>query len=100
MRDTAGKLNHFQPTLHISLAIGNHLSMLRRQKRRQLIHIIFEQIFEFKHDAGAPLRIGGGPFGLHFFGRFHGCRNIVSAAQANVGLHLARIGVENLTLTF
>ena len=98
MRNAAGKFNHFQPALHIALTVGNHLAMFGRQHGRQVVHIGFQQFLKLKHHPRAALRIGGGPIGLHFFRGLHGGVNIISPAEADTGLHLAGIWVENIAV--
>jgi hypothetical protein len=44
------------------------------------------------------LRIGGGPFGLHFFRRIDGSLHIGFAAQADGGLNLTRAWIINIAI--
>ncbi len=66
VRHAAGELDHVQPALHIAARIGDHLAVFAAEQRGEVFHVRFDQPFEFEHDAGALLRIGGRPTRLRF----------------------------------
>jgi len=61
MRDAAGELGHFKTALNVAFGVGEGLAVFGRQQPRQIVIFALDQFQEFEHDAGAPLRIGGGP---------------------------------------
>ena len=89
LRNTASKLDHFKPALHIALRILDNLAMLGRQKLGERLHIRLDQLLIFEHDPSALLRIGRRPFGLHLFGCRHRLLKQSGIPQSNLGLHFA-----------
>ena len=96
MGNTAGKFDDLQTALNVALGVRNHFAVFRRQKFRELVHICFQQFLEPEHDARAPLRVCGGPFGLGGQRSLHGFVKVSRRAHANLRLHLPCAGVENI----
>jgi len=96
MRDAAGELDNLQPALNVALGVGDHLAVFGRQEMRDLVHVLLDQRLERKHDAGAALRIRGGPSRERFRGGLHGCIDGFGGRERDLRLHRARVGIKNL----
>ena len=96
VRNAAGEFDHLQAALHVALGVGESLAVLGGEKPRQLIEFLLRQIEEFHHDAGTPLRIGGGPAGLRRFRHRDGVLDFGAFGERDCGLHLAGVWIENV----
>ena len=56
----------------------------------------FDQLLEVEHDAGAALRVGRGPGGLRGIGGVDRLLQVGGGAEADPGLDLALVGVEDV----
>ena len=99
MRNTTAKLDNFQPALNIALAVGNDLAMFGRQHMRKLIHIGFNQTFEFEHNPRAALRVGHRPCWLRRQCRLHGTLKHCRIAQPHTRLNAAIVRVHDIAKT-
>ena len=68
------------------------------EQMRELVHVGFDQLLIFEHDPRAALRIGRRPGGLRGLRGIDRFLEVGGRAQADMGLHLALIGVEHLAL--
>src|SRR5438270_2561830 len=66
---------------------------------RELVHVAFDQLLIFEHDAGTPLRIGRGPAGLRRLGGIDCLLEVGGGPKPDLRLDLALVGVEHLTLS-
>ncbi len=99
MRNAAGELDDFQSALDVALGVGKGLAVFGGQKPRQIVVLALDQFQELEHDAGAALRIGGGPAGEGGLGVGDGLFDLGFPRQRDLGLHFAGIGVENVAET-
>src|SRR3546814_8993497 len=60
MGDAAGEFDDFQAALDVALRVGQHLAMFGGEQQGQFVHILFDQLLEAEHDAGAALGVGRG----------------------------------------
>ncbi len=96
MRDAAGELDHFKPALDVALGVGKGLAVLGRQQPRQIVIFALDQLQKLEHDAGAALRIGGGPGRERGFRIGDGVFDLGFGGERHLGLHLAGIGIEHV----
>ena len=96
MRDAAGEFGHFEPALDIALGVGKGLAMLGRQKPRQIVVFVLDQLEKLEHDASAALRVGGGPGREGRLRIGNRLLDLGLGGECHLGLHLAGIGVENI----
>ena len=76
-----------------------HLAVLGGEQVGEFVHVLFDQVAELEHDARAALRVGRRPGGLCVLRRIDRLLEIGSCAEADIGLHLALVGIEHLALT-
>ena len=98
MRNAAGELDHFETALDVALGIGKGLAVLGREQPRQIVIFALDQLQELEHDAGAALRIGGGPGRERGFGIGDRVFDLGFIGERHLGLHLAGIGIEHVAL--
>ena len=96
MRDAAAEFDDFKTALDIALRIGEHFAVLGRQDACQIVDLGLHKLLELEHHPGAALRVGRRPGGLCLAGGGDGLFERRRIAQANLRLHLARIGIENV----
>jgi len=98
MGDAAAEFDDFQTALNVALRIRDHLAMFGAEQVRQFVHIGFDQRLEIEHNAGAALRVDGGPGGLRLLGGRDGKVEQRSVAQRDTGLNPAIIGIEHVAV--
>ena len=96
MRNTTAKFDDLKATLNIALAISNHFAMLGRQHMRKLIHIGFNQTFEFEHNPRAALWVGYRPCWLRRQCRLHGTLKHCRIAQPHTRLNATIVRVHDI----
>ena len=96
VRDAAGELDHLQPALDVALGVGEGLAVLGRQQPGKVVVFGLDQFQELEHDAGAALRIGGGPGRLRCRGIGDGLLDLGFAGEGDLGLHLSGVGIEHV----
>ena len=95
---SAAELDHFKSALDVPFAVGDDLAVLGREQRGELVHVALDQRLEIEHHAGPALWVHRGPSGLR--GRCGGNRPIerIGAAQHNLGLLAAIVGIHHRAL--
>ena len=96
MRDAAGEFGDFEAALDVALGVGHGLAVLAREQLGELVVVALHQLDEFRHDAGAALRVGRGPFGLRGAGVFHGGADLSLGRQRDLGLDVTGHRLENV----
>ena len=96
VRDAAGELDDFQAALDVALRVSHHLSMLAGKQFGQRLHVGFDEALELEHHASAALRVRAGPARQGLCCRLYGCIDVLGRGEADPGLDLARIGVEDI----
>ena len=96
--DAAAKFDDFEAALNVALGVRDHLAMFGAEQMGQLGHVRFDQRLEIEHDAGAALRVDGGPGGLRFLGSGDGEVEQGGIAQRHAGLDAAIIGIEHVAI--
>ncbi len=81
------------------LASAKVLPCSDERSRARSSYSALDQLQELEHDAGAALRIGGGPAGEGGLGIGDGLFDLGFPRQRDLGLHLAGIGIENVAET-
>ena len=72
VRDAAGELDDLEAALDVALGVGDGLAVLAREQLGELVVVALHQLQELHQDAGAPLRVGRGPFRLRGTGVLDG----------------------------
>ena len=89
VRNAADEFADFEAADDIALGVFDGLAMLRGEQRRQLVHVLVQEFDELEEDAGAALRVGGGPFRLRCLGVFDGGAQFLYAGERDRRLHFA-----------
>ena len=97
MRNPAGKFHHIKAALHVAFGIGNHLAMFGGEHVRQLIHVGFHKALELEHDARPALGVCARPAGKRRARRGHSGAEFALRRERHLALHLAGVGIENLS---
>ena len=100
LRDAAAYSITSSPRWTSPLASATTLPCSARQQLRELVHVLLRPAPELEHDAGAALRVGRRPRRLRRFRRVDRFLEVGRGAEADVGLDLALVGVEHVTLPF
>ncbi|MNX85344.1 hypothetical protein D3C86_1171790 [compost metagenome] len=90
MRNAADKFADFEAADDIALGILDGLAVLTGEQHRQLVHVAVQKFDELEENAGAALRVGGGPLGLRSLGAFHGGAQLGFARKCDSRLHFPR----------
>ena len=93
MRNADDELADFEAADDVALGVLDRLAMFARDQHRQLVHVLVEQVDELHEDAGAALRVGGGPLRLRGLGGVDGGLQLRVARERDPGLNLARGGI-------
>src|SRR5262245_36244851 len=96
MRDAGGELADLEAALNVAGRIGDGLAVLAREEGRKLFLVPVEESHEIQKDAGAHLRVAGGPLRLGCGGIGHGGRDLVARSKGDAGLNLAGVGVVDI----
>ena len=64
----------------------------------EIVHVLFDEVAELEHHAGAALRVGRGPGGLRGLRRVDRLLEVGRGAEADIGLDLALVGIEHISL--
>ena len=89
VRRADAEFDHFKAALNVALGVGNGLAMLAGQKLSQRVIFGMNQFEEFHQNAGAALRVGGGPFGMRGLGVFDGRAHFGLRGQRNAAQNRA-----------
>ena len=89
MRNAADEFADFEAAHDIALGIFNGLAMLAGEQHRQLVHVAVQKFDELEENAGATLRVGGGPFRLRGLGAFYGGAQFGVACKRDSCLNFA-----------
>ena len=85
LRGANAEFDHFQTALNVAFRIGYGFAVLLGQQHGQLVIFFMHQLEKFHQDAGAALRIGGGPAWLCGFGIFHSGAHFGRIRQRDFG---------------
>ena len=96
VRDAARELDHFESALDVAFGVGDGLAVLGGQELGEAVELLLHELEELEQDPRASLRIGRGPGRLRRLGIGDGRLHFRSLGEADLGLHLAGIGVENV----
>ena len=66
VRDAAGELDHFQPSLDRPLGVGKHLAVLGSDEERELVQVALDQLLEAEHHPRPRKRRSFRPAGEGF----------------------------------
>ena len=94
MRYTACKFDNINTAHNITPAIGDNLTVFRREQSRQFIHMGVDELLIGKHNAGTFLRVGLNPFNLRLCGRSNGGVKFGGRGHIDLRLNRARIGIK------
>ncbi len=84
MGDAAGEFDHFDAALHFAFGIGQGFAVFGGDGGGDALGVALHQFLEFKHDAGAAQRGGGGPGGPGGVGGGDGGVNLGGAAHGDL----------------
>ena len=96
MRNAARELDDLEAARHFAARIGKHLAMLRGDERGEFIGMLFDEVAELEHHAGAGEGRGRGPFGERIGRSFHGGVDIGRVAHTNFSRELTGRGIEDV----
>jgi len=83
-----------EPALDVALGVGDGLAVLGGQQLGEAVEFLLHELEELEQGARAPLRVGRGPGRLRRLRIGDGLLHLRFVGEADLGLHLAGIGVE------
>ena len=96
VRHAERELDHLDAALDVAPGVGDRLAVLARQRVRQLVIVLSDEVEELHQDAGAALRIDRRPPGLRRFRVFDRGANFGFRGEGDMGAHRAVHRLENV----
>ena len=99
MRYADGELDDLDAALDVTEGVGVRLAVFERQRRRDLVGVLIDQVDEAHQHAGATLRVPRGPLLLRLDGGCDSGGDVVGAREWDGRLDRAGAGVEHVGVT-